>query len=293
MQALPKTTMVQTPNRVPDSHQILEAQRLQCQHELVKDALGGLILCPIDLSGPHLRILDSGTGNGYWLHDLRTQLKYPETATMVGTDIAPVANASHLPVNIMLCKQNILEDWPQEWEGSFDLVHQRATMAYAGSHDRAVEVTRRLVRLLKPGGWLQLVDGYMPVASIHASDAPSTMVFKAIGLCLAGAGLDATIGSQLSNIIQDAGGLEELDCKKEAVRLGYGAAVHLVEAGLIQVRGLGNALTSAVNGMKDPPIASVELSNGILPLFLEEASLKGIDMVWYASWGRKVIEGAV
>jgi hypothetical protein len=41
-----------------------EASRLAKQHDVIKDAMGGLILAPIDLSRSGLRILDSGTADG-------------------------------------------------------------------------------------------------------------------------------------------------------------------------------------------------------------------------------------
>jgi hypothetical protein len=42
-----------------------EAQRLQLQHEIIKDAMGDkLVAAPLDLSKPGLRILDSATADG-------------------------------------------------------------------------------------------------------------------------------------------------------------------------------------------------------------------------------------
>ena len=38
-----------------------ELERLACQHETIKRFMGNLMLAPIDLSRPGLRILDSGT----------------------------------------------------------------------------------------------------------------------------------------------------------------------------------------------------------------------------------------
>jgi hypothetical protein len=41
-----------------------EIARLSSQHEVFKDAMGGLLLAPIDLSAKSLRILDSATADG-------------------------------------------------------------------------------------------------------------------------------------------------------------------------------------------------------------------------------------
>ena len=41
-----------------------EVNRLAEQHDVIKDAMGGLIAVPLDFSKPGLRILDSGTADG-------------------------------------------------------------------------------------------------------------------------------------------------------------------------------------------------------------------------------------
>jgi hypothetical protein len=41
-----------------------EISRLSNQHNVIKDAMGGLLLAPIDLSAKPLRILDSATADG-------------------------------------------------------------------------------------------------------------------------------------------------------------------------------------------------------------------------------------
>lgn len=42
-----------------------DIERLQRQHEVMKAAMGGtLVLAPIDLTDPEVRVLDSGTSDG-------------------------------------------------------------------------------------------------------------------------------------------------------------------------------------------------------------------------------------
>jgi len=43
-----------------------ETQRLASQHEVIKEAMGGLILAEINASAAPLRILDSATADGRW-----------------------------------------------------------------------------------------------------------------------------------------------------------------------------------------------------------------------------------
>lgn len=48
---------------------VAEVDRLSAQHYVVKNAMGGkLVLAPIDLSKPDLRILDSATADGKKQH---------------------------------------------------------------------------------------------------------------------------------------------------------------------------------------------------------------------------------
>jgi hypothetical protein len=49
------------------------------------------------------------------------------------------------------------EPWPLKWQGTFDLVHSRMALPGVGlsSLDDAV---MNLVKLVKPGGWFQLIE---------------------------------------------------------------------------------------------------------------------------------------
>jgi hypothetical protein len=54
---------------LPESNYLLdyddsEKRRLQEQHELIKSYMGQLILAPVDLTQPGLKVLDSGTFDG-------------------------------------------------------------------------------------------------------------------------------------------------------------------------------------------------------------------------------------
>lgn len=46
-----------------------ESSRLSNQHEIIKDAMGRLVLAPIELSKSPLKILDSGTADGKCVHE--------------------------------------------------------------------------------------------------------------------------------------------------------------------------------------------------------------------------------
>ena len=49
------------------------------------------------------------------------------------------------------------DPWPKDWNATFDLVHQRMALPAAG---RVIvkQVLSNMIGLLKPGGWIQLVE---------------------------------------------------------------------------------------------------------------------------------------
>ena len=229
-----------------------EARRLRAQHELCTAAVGGLILAPIDLARPNLRVLDSGAADGYFFVDLYSQLPSAtrDSAELIGTDIASYPDAAdfELPTNVKLSKQDILEPWPESWKASFDLVCQRNTIANAGNFETAVDIVSRSAELVKPGGYIQLVDGLMPVAEIMDDDAPSRKLFKTMGNFLKSRGLDTTMGWRLSEMLGQAG-VVEVRKTIGLSRLGRGAEPTLKGSGYVQLYGLESACQAVLENM--------------------------------------------
>ena len=270
----------------PAARNSTETERLHSQHELLKSAFGDLILCPVDLSKSGLRILDSGTADGYFLYDLESQLVHPDSTELVGTDIVDYPDTIGLPKNIKLYKQNILENWPKDWEGTFDFVHQRTVMVNVPTFEEGVEVMERLIKLVKPGGWIQIVDGAMPTDPIDECDLPSMKIFKTIGTFLKGIGLNPMAGNQIFDMLDRAGGLRIMGRKDVASKLGKGAPSEELETiGYEELEGLVEVVAPALERIPNPPMAADEFRR-LLPLALEEAKTKGVEMAWYVAWGQ-------
>lgn len=142
-----------------------EKARLAYQHEVLLDAMGGrAVMAPVDLCKDNLRILDSGAANGRWLFDLRSFIEeaggpqHPRHE-YVGTDVDPSLYPPSPPADVSFCNQSIREPFPASWQGTFDLVHQRLVMAAAAPPQSTISsVTGSLAGLLRPGGWLQVVE---------------------------------------------------------------------------------------------------------------------------------------
>jgi len=149
-----------------------EMERLRGQHDGLKAVMRSLVLAPLLLNSPGLKILDSGTADGCWLIDLLMSASVHPSARLVGTDVSSAAFPKSRPQQVDLFEQSIMEPWPMAWKGTFDLVHQRATMP-AIKASECFNAIQALVELVKPHtGWIQLVEpdmsGYMtPEEALH------------------------------------------------------------------------------------------------------------------------------
>lgn len=134
-----------------------ENDRLRLQHKHVKRYMGGrLVYTPTNLAQKGLRILDVATSDGFWLQELKPGLAQAESCTLIGTDVTVDRTSGDIDDDIKVHQQDTMADWPQDWLGSFDLVHQRFALLTAMDQQKAC--LSKLVSLVKPGGWLQLVE---------------------------------------------------------------------------------------------------------------------------------------
>ncbi|KAJ5382529.1 hypothetical protein N7517_000440 [Penicillium concentricum] len=131
-----------------------ENERLAGQHQAVKLGMGKLVLAPMDISREGLRILDAGTSDGYWLKEIGPSLLHRQTCELIGTDITG-ERFPEKPEGMKLFVQNSVGPFPDSWAQSFDLVHQRFTLSGIPNYKECVSA---LLGLVKPGGWIQLVE---------------------------------------------------------------------------------------------------------------------------------------
>ncbi|KAI3326348.1 S-adenosyl-L-methionine-dependent methyltransferase [Xylariaceae sp. AK1471] len=179
-----------------------EAKRLADQHDVLKAFMGDkLVVAPIDLARPGLRILDSGTVDGTWLLDLRASLRVPASCTMVGTDLSAARFPASPPTGVTFGTQNIVDPWPEAWSNSFDLVHQRLVLAGAGS--QIANVVNRLLETVAPGGWVQLTEAAQEVGE---NDGTAMKDFLALVKELSRSlGTGDTFGDDMVQWVRDAG----------------------------------------------------------------------------------------
>ena len=180
-----------------------EMNRLDFQHFILRQAFKGNYAAPVRAPA---RILDVGTGTGRWAKEV-AQL-FPN-ASVIGLDIkeqaadtqSGVSPAAELrPANYSFVSSNILEGLPFP-NASFDYVHQRL-LFFAIPSDRWQFVLDELVRVTRPGGWVEVVEGrygYEPMgpAAQHISDVMLSAMQQR--------GIDPRASEHLDTYLRNAG----------------------------------------------------------------------------------------
>lgn len=164
-----------------------------------------------------------------------------DTHEFVGTDITDIYFPRPQPEGISLFTQSITQPWPKEWVASFDLVHQRMALPAAGK--TAVHDTlRAFVGLVKPGGWLQLVE---PDHSVSKGPAMADF-FRLLSDVFAFMQTGTNYASQLKTWMTDELGLLNVEehifdvpigkaSSSDEMRLKSARMIELVVKGLAEV----------------------------------------------------------
>ncbi|RIA87701.1 S-adenosyl-L-methionine-dependent methyltransferase [Glomus cerebriforme] len=134
-----------------------ENDRLHLQHFMWRYVWQSNYSAPVDdlLKKSGVKVLDMGCGAGSWLFELATEFSL---ASFTGVDISPVIPLTIKPKNVNFIQGNILDGLPFE-DNTFDFVHQRLLVG-AFPLNKWQDVTNELVRILKPGGYLELMEVY-------------------------------------------------------------------------------------------------------------------------------------
>ncbi|KAI1176318.1 O-methyltransferase-domain-containing protein [Nemania sp. FL0916] len=226
-------------------HDASEVNRLTIQHSWIKASMGTLVHCPIDPRKENMSILDSGTADGLWLEDMATTL--PESTKYIGTDIADHLFPVSTKADITFYNQSITDPWPKEWRNSFDLVHQRLVLS-ACDPAAAKRAVSELFAMVKPGGWIQLLEcdhsgGFTPE---QAAIYPATKRFGDLVLkTMEASGKSGQYGKSLRSWLLEAGAVDvvetQMDCPVGARANTEDLKKHTKENMLSVVRNLKSA----------------------------------------------------
>lgn len=179
-----------------------EINRLDYQHYLFRYSLRGNYVAPI---GQPQSILDVACGTGLWAREMATQ--FPR-ANVIGVDIMepPADEVSNRnpgldlrPANYAFVPGNILEGLPFA-DATFDFVHMRLVFV-AIPADRWQGVVNELVRVTRPGGWIELVESGSALNPSPAMDVVANWGVQAV----ARRGVNIHYGSRVGEFARNAG----------------------------------------------------------------------------------------
>ncbi|RHZ79195.1 hypothetical protein Glove_151g96 [Diversispora epigaea] len=132
-----------------------EVDRLHQQHFLLRYVWQRNFASPIKhvLNQKGTKVLDVGCGAGSWIFEMASN--YPNTQ-FTGVDISPIQPTEIKPRNVDFVKANLLNGLPFE-DNTFDYIFQRF-LFLAIPKDSWPVIINELTRVLKPGGYLELVE---------------------------------------------------------------------------------------------------------------------------------------
>ncbi|KAI1384529.1 S-adenosyl-L-methionine-dependent methyltransferase [Hypoxylon trugodes] len=225
-----------------------ELQRLADQHDVLTYASDNkLVFAPVDFSQPGLRILDSGCADGLWLRRLQASLGAQHE--YIGTDINPKFFPKQAQPGITLQVQSITQDWPEDWTSTFDYVHQRSTLIGAGKVSTVEECIERLVKLVKPGGWIEFFESDLNQVRPNGPVMDQLMDVTKTLFDMLGVGYGYT--ARIRPALEKAGLIDIQEVTIDAV---YGAGCddpEIVGKGMTSMTSAGNAIYKAAKGESD------------------------------------------
>ncbi|PKX98943.1 class I SAM-dependent methyltransferase [Aspergillus novofumigatus IBT 16806] len=184
-----------------------EAERLDLQHRVFFRIFDSrLIFPPI----PRLRrVLDCGYGAGSWAVDVATQ--YPD-CRVIGLDISPHKNPDDVPENLSLQVDDLNRRFTFP-SNHFDLVHS-SLLATGINRARWPSYLADIRRVLKPGGWVQLIEIYFNVQSDNGSITEEHALRRWSRQFMRSyeGTKDLRVGTRLNTLLRD-GGFEEIDAR--------------------------------------------------------------------------------
>lgn len=151
-----------------------ESIRLEHQHRLIIQNTGFVLHPTIAANLPEgARIAEIATGTGIWMRDVAATA--PSSWTFTGFDLSdaqfpPADQRGGHSYQIL----NILEPLPKVLDSTFDAVHIRYLICALSSKDW-ITVAQNILKLLKPGGYLQWFESDFPRLKALQSTATQTM----------------------------------------------------------------------------------------------------------------------
>ncbi|KAF5381505.1 hypothetical protein D9757_008179 [Collybiopsis confluens] len=202
-----------------------ESARLNVQHRAMVKGFGGLALAQFADLHDGDRVLESGAGTGIWALEFSKQIiqQYNVTLDIQAIDISDKqfprslsSSESRGPPNIHFSIHSVL-DLPSEWTATFSYAHQRL-LILAMSDSRWYQSLSELFRVLRPGGYLELVEP-QGKHSLFAVGPFSKRLADLIQKMYVEKGVVTELGEYLPRVLGEIG---FVDVRVETRRFGIG-----------------------------------------------------------------------
>ncbi|CAG8444284.1 11040_t:CDS:2 [Funneliformis caledonium] len=191
-----------------------EISRLQMLHHLYKYIWKSVYSSPMHgkLASRGTRVLDSGCGPGSWVLDMANHY---ENSTFIGVDFSPSMFPSHVSNNVAFLETNIISGFPFPNE-TFDFVYQRL-MCFALTKKQWQDVILDMVRITKPGGWIEFMEVDIEVYFAGPLTKRFMKLFRDL---LTSRGLDPFIASRIEGYLQATNKVVDVHIESKATPLG-------------------------------------------------------------------------
>ncbi|KAI1392525.1 S-adenosyl-L-methionine-dependent methyltransferase [Hypoxylon trugodes] len=202
----------------------LDNSRLNLYHYHWIDVFGYRTHPKIPIDGSDLRIADVGTGTGVWLTDLGARL--PSSVQLDALDVSfhALPPKEWLPQNVTVRHWDVKGDVLDDLVGVYDVVNMR-NFVFVIKNDEIKHVLANLLKILKPGGYLQWGESDIHdwrIDKIHPdnkTDAHKRLMEMTLGQDLR---LQATWVGEMTQLFSEAGFEDvEMDFRKPEPHLAF------------------------------------------------------------------------
>ncbi len=180
----------------------IEGDRLDLQHYLYRQALGGNYRAPI--RQPRA-ILDVACGTGIWAREMAVEFKRAQVTgfdidrTPMEASLARLGPSGQFPPNFHFLEADALKPFPFEAE-TFDFCHARLIGPFVPAQ-RWPDVVAEMVRVTRRGGYVEIVDAEPATSPSESYSA----LWGAVTRLLTARGLNAGSGPLLAGYMRQAG----------------------------------------------------------------------------------------
>ncbi|KAJ3898835.1 hypothetical protein F5879DRAFT_576726 [Lentinula edodes] len=230
----------------------VETQRLNTQHNMIVNAFGGkLFVAPTNLTTGD-RVLESAAGSGIWaLEFFEKNRTEGVTLDIECIDISSAQFPSTHPSEVHFSVNSVVNLPNPDWTDTFSFAHQRLLVA-AMNDTLWRSAVAELFRVVKPGGWVELVEIEAQDFSTWSVGPNSTKLASLINALYGGKGVIGDLSVYLPVILKEAG-FVNVQCDPRRVTIG--GEVDATPHKITEVKGYGSDMWRDLwMGMKGPVI---------------------------------------